>query len=398
MYSFRWDVFANDTVLRQVLEMAGVRSPSAPTRIRPLVVQILKTVGGPGLIETPPAPENQTAIALRTLQLALDHTLSRMSLPVLAAGYVFKEADGSLFDRELTARPTVSINRAAPAELEALPEIGAVMAERIVGERLANGRYSGSRDLAARVRGIGEQTADMLDTILEYDDFPDIPGSTLMRTGDLSSDLKTLMTLHTGGTPVERLASSLETIAVACADTPHPYSHHGLCHPAGSLPPPTSAEKADVRVLWGSEYYRVLPEWFGAASTAIDVCMFHIALPTSSHPTRRLLDALIDARRRNLSVRVLMDADRDTDPYRSTVINAGAKVYLEAAGVPVRFDPEDRLLHSKFIVIDGSVVIMGSHNWSAGSYFQFDDLSVAIHSQTVGQEQSGRFNSLWEQA
>jgi phosphatidylserine/phosphatidylglycerophosphate/cardiolipin synthase-like enzyme len=126
--------------------------------------------------------------------------------------------------------------------------------------------------------------------------------------------------------------------------------------------------------------------------------MFHIALPTSSHPTRRLLDALIDARRRNLSVRVLMDADRDTDPYRSTVINAGAKVYLEAAGVPVRFDPEDRLLHSKFIVIDGSVVIMGSHNWSAGSYFQFDDLSVAIHSQTVGQEQSGRFNSLWEQA
>jgi hypothetical protein len=399
MYKFQWDVFADDTVLRQVLEMAGVDSPSATTRIRPLVAQILKTVGGPGLIETPPAPEDKTAVALRMLQLALDHTLSRMSLPMSSAGYVFREADGSLFDRELTARPMVQVNRAAPAELEALPEIGAVMAERIVGERLANGRYSGSGDLAARVRGIGEQTADLLDTILEYDDFPDIPGSTLGRTGDLSSDLKTLMTLQRGGTPVERLADSLETIAVACADTPHPYGHHGLCHPAGSLPPPpTSPEKADVRVLWGYEYYRMLPEWFGAASTAIDVCMFHIALPTSSHPTRRLLDALIDARGRNLSVRVLMDADRDTDPYRSTVINAGAKVYLEAAGVPVRFDPEDRLLHSKFIVIDGSVVVMGSHNWSAGSYFRFDDLSVAIRSRTVGQEQSDRFNSLWGRA
>ncbi len=48
----------------------------------------------------------------------------------------------------------LDINSASAAELESLPGIGAVLAQRIVEDRLANGPYASVDDLV-RVRGIG---------------------------------------------------------------------------------------------------------------------------------------------------------------------------------------------------------------------------------------------------
>ena len=75
-----------------------------------------------------------------------------------------------------------------------------------------------------------------------------------------------------------------------------------------------------------------------------------------------------------------VDRDRDDDPYRSTVINAAAVAWLRDAGVAVRQDATETLLHSKFVVIDADLTLIGSHNWTAGSYFRFDDLTLAIRS------------------
>ena len=48
----------------------------------------------------------------------------------------------------------ININTASAAELESLPGIGAVLAQRILDDRQANGPY-GSVDELVRVRGIG---------------------------------------------------------------------------------------------------------------------------------------------------------------------------------------------------------------------------------------------------
>jgi phosphatidylserine/phosphatidylglycerophosphate/cardiolipin synthase-like enzyme len=77
------------------------------------------------------------------------------------------------------------------------------------------------------------------------------------------------------------------------------------------------------------------------------------------------------------------------------VINSAAKAWLEAAGIECRFDESDRLLHSKFVVIDRRLVVIGSHNWSAGSYFQFDDLSVVVSSAALAAQLLERFEHLW---
>jgi phosphatidylserine/phosphatidylglycerophosphate/cardiolipin synthase-like enzyme len=94
-------------------------------------------------------------------------------------------------------------------------------------------------------------------------------------------------------------------------------------------------------------------------------------------------------------VRVLLDADRPTDPYMSTIINTDAREYLEAAGIDCRLDATDRLLHSKFVVVDGAIVVLGSHNWSAGSYFHFDDMSLLVRSSELAAQLTTRFAALW---
>jgi competence protein ComEA len=55
----------------------------------------------------------------------------------------------------------VNINTATKEELEALPAIGAAIAQRIIDDRTANGPYKQVEDLA-RVRGISARTVDQL--------------------------------------------------------------------------------------------------------------------------------------------------------------------------------------------------------------------------------------------
>lgn len=55
----------------------------------------------------------------------------------------------------------VNINTASAEELDGLPGIGPVLAQRIVDERDANGPYTGAEDLT-RVEGIGQAIVESI--------------------------------------------------------------------------------------------------------------------------------------------------------------------------------------------------------------------------------------------
>ena len=80
------------------------------------------------------------------------------------------------------------------------------------------------------------------------------------------------------------------------------------------------------------------------------------------------------------------------------MINSPARTFLTASGIAYRFDASETLLHSKFVLTDGICSAVGSHNWSAGSYFPFDDLTLLIASSTFHQQMKTRFDGLWANA
>jgi phosphatidylserine/phosphatidylglycerophosphate/cardiolipin synthase-like enzyme len=100
---------------------------------------------------------------------------------------------------------------------------------------------------------------------------------------------------------------------------------------------------------------------------------------------RALADALGDARERGVSVKVILEP--------SVYQNNGMFNYLVNKGIDVSWASKFHNTHSKFMVVDGSIVLVGSMNWSENSMKSNREASVIIYSKDVSKEFEGIFDS-----
>jgi phosphatidylserine/phosphatidylglycerophosphate/cardiolipin synthase-like enzyme len=74
----------------------------------------------------------------------------------------------------------------------------------------------------------------------------------------------------------------------------------------------------------------------------------------------RIADAILDAHRRGVAVRILTDNEKAFD--------LGSDIErLRSAGVAVRVDESPFHLHHKFAIFDGRRLLTGSYNWTRGA-------------------------------
>jgi len=73
-----------------------------------------------------------------------------------------------------------------------------------------------------------------------------------------------------------------------------------------------------------------------------------------------------------------------------------AFTYLKAKQIPVIFDLRERATHSKLLIVDDGQVVLGSHNWTAGSAFAYRDTSIYLRGPELVTIYSQRFLKLWE--
>jgi len=292
------------------------------------------------------------------------------------------------------AHDPICVNEAGADVIHKATGLSLVLANAVVAERRRGGRYLNLKDLERRVDGIGSKRASEIEHDLQFG--PSDPPA--WRASDIAADLRLLLQRQNYGASFEQLANALEELATSVATNPHPATRDNRMRQA-SAPVSLVAQQADwIGELFNDSYWPAIPTLFASAASTINVCMFHAVAGGPQHPTRKILEALIAAHQRGVAVRVLLDRDNPNDPYRSTLINASARHLLTESGVPVRQDVSNRLLHSKFIILDGHVVVIGSHNWSAGSYFNYDDLSLVIESKACAIELGSRFDRLWSDA
>jgi phosphatidylserine/phosphatidylglycerophosphate/cardiolipin synthase-like enzyme len=115
-------------------------------------------------------------------------------------------------------------------------------------------------------------------------------------------------------------------------------------------------------------------------------------------PTAPMTDALVQARKRGVDVAVLLDRDAADDVYGSRKVNKAIYKALAATKIKVRFDQRTRLLHSKLVIVDGKHVVVGSHNWTAGSIFQYEDLSCYVRSNELAAYYEKWFDEVWKES
>jgi phosphatidylserine/phosphatidylglycerophosphate/cardiolipin synthase-like enzyme len=109
-----------------------------------------------------------------------------------------------------------------------------------------------------------------------------------------------------------------------------------------------------------------------------------------SFTSDRLAEALIEARRRGVDVRVVME--------RREANGTGSEYpRLLGAGVEVRLDANPGLMHHKFMVIDGEIVVTGSYNWSAAEERNDENL-VVIRDRGAAGAYEREFERIWNQS
>jgi len=104
-----------------------------------------------------------------------------------------------------------------------------------------------------------------------------------------------------------------------------------------------------------------------------------IKLEVYEFSSNSLADALIDARQRGVSVKVILEPSvYQNNNIFNKLINSGIGVSWASK--------KFHNTHSKFVIIDDDIVFVGSMNWSENALKYNREASVIIYSQEVSQE------------
>jgi cardiolipin synthase len=388
MYKFSWSDLATSNIVNWLCNAAEAENISSGKDIKLLLEYLFEHIGGPPITENKFDSETCERIAKGLLMEAFLYAYSEGLVGVESSGYILEKQNDGPLKSEIVTCPPVHLDWCKWEDLDRLPRFGKKLAQRTVLERRMNGPFKNRNDLATRIPGIGENTLDELEGSLIFRSNPKISRVSLE-----PEELIRTLVLSTGTSPEEGLVSILEyTVTLLANDRgQHWYTRQQYDKEL----PNTSHNCSWVGILRGSDYYYWLPSAFADAKNRIDIAMFHMAIPSEKHPTRILIEELIKAQKRGVKVSVLLDRDREEDPYKSEVININALNLLLSNNIAVKFDTEKQLLHSKLIIIDKHLAIIGSHNWSAGSYFRYDDISLVLESKSLVEELRSRFESIW---
>ncbi|MBF0243841.1 MAG: hypothetical protein HQL31_01030 [Planctomycetes bacterium] len=118
----------------------------------------------------------------------------------------------------------------------------------------------------------------------------------------------------------------------------------------------------------------------------------------------RLVEQLVLKHRQGLDVRVLLDAsfewssDKNKKNTKADIKNEDAFKYLKKQGVPVRYDSLEQTMHSKFLVIDDLISVVGSTNWTYSALKSNVETSLLVRSAELNTELADLHSRVWKAA
>ncbi len=146
----------------------------------------------------------------------------------------------------------------------------------------------------------------------------------------------------------------------------------------------------DVTPLVNEEYFPAVHKAFTNAKKSI-LCVMYMAKLYKGHSggdEYQLVLDLINAHKRGVKVLVVFDQNVkfwEKGKKRDILERKSEYAYdlLLSAGVPVFYDSESQVTHSKVMVIDKYITIVGSTNWTYSALKKNHEASVIIKSRDV---------------
>jgi phosphatidylserine/phosphatidylglycerophosphate/cardiolipin synthase-like enzyme len=159
-------------------------------------------------------------------------------------------------------------------------------------------------------------------------------------------------------------------------------------------PRSTGLPAEDIRVVVDAQYFRVARQMIQDAKSSIRVMMFEIGYYENHRdtPSNLLVKELIEAKKRGIRVEVILEIREGDD--RTTKRNRQSGKILSDGGVEVIYDSLFKTTHSKLMVVDGELTLLGSTNWVFSSLTNNHEVSVLIRSKEAAKELIDYFNQV----
>jgi phosphatidylserine/phosphatidylglycerophosphate/cardiolipin synthase-like enzyme len=104
----------------------------------------------------------------------------------------------------------------------------------------------------------------------------------------------------------------------------------------------------------------------------------------------RAVEALVAAKKRGIDVRMLTDQERTQDEKQHIALRT-----LQLAGIPIRVNQHDGLMHLKQVVIDDEINTSGSMNHTTSGNRYNDERMDIITDRKISMKARERFLSMW---
>jgi phospholipase D len=122
--------------------------------------------------------------------------------------------------------------------------------------------------------------------------------------------------------------------------------------------------------------------WIGRANQSVHVLMYIFSLGS-------IADALISAHKRGIEVKVVLDKSQSYSQF----------AVLKAAGIEVRNDTNwEGIMHDKVAIIDYTIVLTGSFNWTTTAENNNNENLIVIHSVGIASRYESEFQKIWSQS
>lgn len=155
--------------------------------------------------------------------------------------------------------------------------------------------------------------------------------------------------------------------------------HRGLI--AGIEGPPLEepklpGEAEEFRFIDSRDYLKTVQEAMKSAQRSIRVMMFYSNYSSHSRNAANILISELEAaRKRGVEVEIILETSHEEIVNRGN--RASAERLLEG-GIEAMFYPIFPVMHTKLVLIDDEVSIVGSHNWTNAAAYNNSESSALV--------------------
>lgn len=104
----------------------------------------------------------------------------------------------------------------------------------------------------------------------------------------------------------------------------------------------------------------------------------------------KIADAIAAAKKRGVTVRLISDRECSSEAAQRKALDI-----VKAAGIPIKINSHQGIMHLKVSIIDNTTVTTGSFNYTKSAQSENDENLVVINSAQISQQYETQFGRMW---